>query len=65
MKLRNTEMKLVLSELGKIILHQTVVLFLPEKGRLAQHPGVGGHHEVGGDDVETPTPHGVARPVRG
>ena len=38
---------------------------LPEKGCLAQHPGVGGHHEVGGEDVQAAAPHSVTRPDGG
>ena len=31
----------------------------PEEDSLAQHPGVSGHHEVSGEDVESSTPDTV------
>ena len=34
----------------------------PEEGSLSQHPAVGGHHEVGGEDMETSAPDSVTGP---
>ena len=34
----------------------------PEESSLGQHPAVGGHHEVGCEDVEAPTPDSIAGP---
>ena len=50
-----------------IVLKMTrkVKIDLPEKDGLTQHPCVGGHHEVGGDNVEDPAPHRVPRPDGG
>jgi len=34
----------------------------PEECSLSQHPAVGGHHEVGGEDMETSAPDSVTGP---
>ena len=34
----------------------------PEKDALTQHPEVGCHHEVCGQDIQTPTPYGILGP---